>query len=566
MMVFSFVIIVKPPTDENIVNDMNDLSSSFPEAVAVSLRPSKACSASMTLKSTTRPKLTVLTPEKGKRETVRKISRNISFPNRLKGEFNSPKHAFTKADSSSILPDRAPDDCPAKIRRVRSNVYRAAERGVEDVLPIASATNSVPIRSPLRSRARSSGPYASRSNSAGFSGGQGTSDQIQSSMKSLRSRRRSSSRQDRIAVTEASSCVSDDLSVEFSLYDHEEELNSKAPVYADDSVIGDGESIGANKKLARQPVQEFFPKIQYDDTWLNMKPPQFLTVMMLLAITCFVAGSYRQVLAATVQIEEVRLGESTLLVHLHKVEQQALQLTDVLKHINDRNDGSVVVTEEDRNSAQIDSDLLRVQAEKLRDMEAELDHEVRTLRKKIQQSARQSMVKYYGQGGIQAFLEVELSHENEGDEDAQRHEQQGQSANELRNTLSLRLWYDTPHTGWTFIQQIRAGLWDGASFSIQQGRALVAEPRGGGQLRPGLDFLEPSERGHERYTVTLTDTSLAINLQDNKKIHSQEACVGVIFEGFDVLHNVVKGSNSRTVRIKKARASHMTRAETAGLI
>ena len=386
-------------------------------------------------------------------------------------------------------------------------------------------------------------------------------------------------------LNDSASCVSDDHSIEFSLYEHDEEpmsetpaMPTKTPVYSDDVANDDdGEiSLGANKKLSKPPPLHFLPKSSnyYDMTLLNMKLPQFITLILLLFITCFVASSYQQVLVATNTIEQVRLGESTLLVHLHKVEQQALQLAETLKRVSDRNDSPLPATEEDKSSAEVDSDLLRVQVEKLRDMEAELDHEVRALRKRIQQSAKQAMVQRYGQGAVQVFLQVETVVLDGSP-------QQGQqlSAKGGRNTLSIRLWYDTPHTVWTFLQQIENGVWNGATFSIQHGRSLVAEPishnqeqdtRRHSRLEPSLDFVEASDRAHERYTVTLTDNNFAINLQDNKKLHNQEACVGVIFEGFDVLHKIVKDSTSstsqQTVRIKQATASHMTRAETAGLI
>ncbi|KAL7581710.1 hypothetical protein ACA910_022251 [Epithemia clementina (nom. ined.)] len=583
------------------MNNLASSSSAVTETVTVTLRnppkgppPPTTANAnrrSVTLTPCSRPKLKVLTSNQlpvvdhGGKEVVRKLSRNSSSPGNWlqgNGDFaSSPNKSLFSNDSAPVLPNRAPDAATSvaptiassNLRRTRSSVYRAAEGGRQDVLPVTSA---LPPKSPLRARTRSTSSFSSRPY-ASFSGAISADQLLRSPSKSLRSRRRSSARIDRTATNDAASCMSDDHSVEFSLFEHEEEPSSpKVPVYADDNVTGDGEeSIGANKKLSKPPSKEFLPMLSYYDNnmLLNMKPPQFFTLILLLLITCFVAGSYRQVLAATGQIEQVRLGESTLLVHLHKIEQQALQLAENLKHISERNDGVLPPSEADQNSAEVDNDLLRVQVEKLRDMEAELDHEVRSLRKTIQQSARQEMTKSYGQGAIQVFLEIEpLVHNRpSGGPDDEG------SFYDRRNALSIRLWYDTPHTVWTFLQQIQNGAWNGALFSIQHGRALVAEPdynnnnnKGGSRraLQPSLDFVEPSERGHERYTVTLTDTSFAINLQDNKKLYKQEACVGIIFEGFDVLHNIVKDSakSQNSIRIKTARASHMTRAESAGLI
>eukprot|EP00522_Entomoneis_paludosa_P013289 CAMPEP_0172458600 /NCGR_PEP_ID=MMETSP1065-20121228/28356_1 /TAXON_ID=265537 /ORGANISM="Amphiprora paludosa, Strain CCMP125" /LENGTH=537 /DNA_ID=CAMNT_0013212939 /DNA_START=110 /DNA_END=1723 /DNA_ORIENTATION=- len=514
----------------------------------------------------TSPKLKMLTPEQGSRAKLRKLpdkTSSFNIPSSTRPLRASPG----ASDSAPILPDRAPESTltsPAPTKRparARSSVFRAAEGGKGDVLPLLNSTNESK-KPPLRSRARSSNSTLSRSSFGGF--GRVTSDQLQSSAKSLRARKRSSSRNDTVSSVMSlnDSGSFEDQSVDgLPLYEVDEKF-SKSPIYADDSMMNADElSLGANKKHSR-PFPAFLStsgpcpqKYDRGNLWLNMKKPQFVMLMLLLGITCFVAGSYQQVLQASDVIEEVKMGESKLLVHMHKVEQQALQFAENLKRLNDRNEGgNIPIQNEDGSSAaQVDSDLIRVQIEKLRDMENELDHEVRALRKKIQVSSKQSLIDTYGEGAIQVFLDVYAEDEN-GVSDGKRH------------TISIRLWYDTPHSAWTFLQQIQKGVWSGATFSLQQGRALVAEPSEGGPLQPSLDFVESSDRGHERYTITLTDTAMAINLQDNRKYHRQEACVGVIFEGFDVLHSIVKDSATKTVKIQKATATHMTRAESAGLI
>lgn len=568
---------------------MNNLapSSSVAETVTVTLRhplkesPPPGNTIGSVTSSSVRPKLKVVTsnqlPAPDEQEVVRLLTRSSTSPGywlKNSGDLQaSPKPSIFANDSAPTLPNRAPDAAgttattPMAIRRAKSNVFRAAEPGREDILPMTNGV--IAAKSPLRSRALSSSSFSSKTY-AGFSSGPPTTEQhqiLRSPAKSLRSRHRSSARRERPTMNSDTASSNDDHSVEFSMFDpkNEEQSSPKAPVYADDEVDNDGEeSIGANKKLTKPHppnVKDFLVRVgkNNDNTLLNMNTPQFITLILLLFITCFVAGSYRQVIAATSQIEQVRLGESTLMVHLHKIEQQALQLAENLQHLSERSDGALPPSEEEKNTAELDSDLLRAQVEQLRGMEAELDHEVKSLRKAIQMSAKQEMIKEFGQGAVQVLFEIETLDWDGAPDNSDR-----------RNTISIRLWYDTPHAVWTFLQQVKEGVWDGASFSIQQGRSVLAEPETTGgrqQLQPGLDFMEPSERGHERYTVTLTDMNLAINLQDNKKIYKLESSVGVIFEGFDVLHNIVKDSaSSKTVRIKKARASHMTRAETAGLI
>ena len=58
------------------------------------------------------------------------------------------------------------------------------------------------------------------------------------------------------------------------------------------------------------------------------------------------------------------------------------------------------------------------------------------------------------------------------------------------------------------------------------------------------------------------------NLQDNRDFYKNEACVGTIINGFDVLHRVIRQAQRRAVdqstppiTIKRASASHLTRAD-----
>jgi cyclophilin family peptidyl-prolyl cis-trans isomerase len=224
-------------------------------------------------------------------------------------------------------------------------------------------------------------------------------------------------------------------------------------------------------------------------------------------------------------------------------------------------------------------------------MEAELDHEVRALQKKIQQSARRSIVENYGEGAVQVHLDL---YNPEGDEEENESEEQEHAGGSLdsnsadagsaggrnaKNRIAIRLWYDTPHSAWTFLSQVSSGQWDGAvidwNVAATGGRSIAARAAGGATtLEPELHFVEQSERGHERYTIGLnTDTgSLFINLQDNRDFYKSEPCVGTIVNGFDVLHRVIRAAqkhtaaagagngsnNSNPVRIKRARVSHVT--------
>mmetsp|Transcript_9412 Transcript_9412/g.20312 ORF Transcript_9412/g.20312 Transcript_9412/m.20312 type:complete len:610 (-) Transcript_9412:471-2300(-) len=529
-------------------------------------------------------------------------NKNFSVPGRAKS-FDGISALMNLPDSAPLLPDRDPDSSTAlssspvrrsrKPRIARSQIFRAAEGGRTNVLPTTTALKEEPDhplqqspslkqRPPLRSRkARSSSSTLNRASFGGFS--RVASDQLY--LRSRRKSKQSSSQQNNNNNNNNSMDSSfndsgsfEDLSVDASLplYRVKEKQRNNPLQYADDeapnpihSTASDDASVGTHKKHNARPFSyaNIFrtttgsssssaaaasycppPHPAAIKTWLNikMRRPQFITLLLLLGITFFVAGSYRQVLRASGVIEDVKMGESKLLVHMHKVEQQALQFAESLKRLNERNEG--VAADAER---QVDGDVIRSQIDKLREMESELDHEVRALRKRIQVSAKQSLIEKFGEGAVQVFLDVQAEDEH-GQSDGKKH------------TISIRLWYDTPHSAWTFLQQIEAGVWTGATFSLQQGRSLVADPVTT-PLRPSLDFVESSDRGHERYTITLTDNALSINLQDNRKVYRQEACVGVIFEGFDVLHSIVKDTSTKTVKIVQAMASHMKRADASGM-
>lgn len=122
-----------------------------------------------------------------------------------------------------------------------------------------------------------------------------------------------------------------------STYDgNRDHTNNRLPMYSDD-IAPDEMSLGASKKQSstrsaysvntRQfsSIQSFvhFTKgacrYRPKEILYYMKKPQVMTLLLLLAITCFVASSYHQVMAATERIEDIRDGESKLIVHMHKV-------------------------------------------------------------------------------------------------------------------------------------------------------------------------------------------------------------------------------------------------------
>jgi hypothetical protein len=77
----------------------------------------------------------------------------------------------------------------------------------------------------------------------------------------------------------------------------------------------------------------------------------------------------------------------------------------------------------------------------------ELNHEVRTLQARIQQSARNHTIQESGEGPVQAILEMDFG-----------------TTNVEPDRISILLWHDTPHAAWTWLEQIGRQVWDGAEF------------------------------------------------------------------------------------------------------
>jgi hypothetical protein len=232
-----------------------------------------------------------------------------------------------------------------------------------------------------------------------------------------------------------------------------------------------------------------------------------------------------------------------MLLHLHKLEEQLIELHGYIRHLTDRSEGSLTTTT-GGNKLSVDTDLLDIQMRNLREMEVELDHEVRSLQSRLSESARRSIVSNFGEGAVQVDLDVSF-----GDNDNAA----------PSGIITIRLWHDTPHSAWTFLQQVESGAWNGSRFSIYQGRALIVQKDDGSDVTPQVDFIEKSRTGHDKYTVGLTDTGIILNMQDNRDYFKKEASVGVIISGFDTLRHLVtevEEQHSKSAVIRQASVSH----------
>ena len=305
----------------------------------------------------------------------------------------------------------------------------------------------------------------------------------------------------------------------------------------------DSDDFSHHKNEYKPRHRSFSSLISGNKRLINMKSFHWIVLGLLFCVACFTASSYRKVFDATNQLVSVQRGESMMLLHLHKLEEQLIELHNYIRHLTDRSDGSFVTTGGPKKLA-VDSDLLDIQMRKLREMEAELDHEVRTLQSRLSESAKRSIVNNFGEGAVQVDLDISF----------------GANDNVLvSNTISIRLWHDTPHSAWTFLQQVENGSWNGSKFSAYHGRALLIQNESGGEVSPQVDFIERSKTGHDKFTVGLTDSGIILNTQDNRDFFKKEASVGIIVSGFDTLRqivNEVEGQHGDSAIIRQASVSH----------
>lgn len=344
----------------------------------------------------------------------------------------------------------------------------------------------------------------------------------------------------------------------------------------------------------------------------RMKLGHLLQVVIVLSVIALVYESHHKALFATQQLTQFKDEESLLLLHLQKIEQQSIQLHENLgrltqAHIeggsnnnnnnnyresnksskHSKNKRSQNNSENDdgsgdgNNVREIDFDLIHKQTQQLYQMEEELSHEVLTLQKRIQLSARNHIIQEFGEGPVQVVLEVDFG-DNSGNDNAGPYK------------ISILLWHDTPHAAWTWLEQIGHNVWDGAELSWQKGNVIDAIPSqdklnhndnndsGNSHYQHDgkIEFVEQSQHSHQAWTVGVREhpihnedgagrssLGMYINLQDNSKLHKHETCVGKITDGFDVLQKILeaartKNNNSNgkgdlsSIVVRKATAMH----------
>jgi cyclophilin family peptidyl-prolyl cis-trans isomerase len=307
----------------------------------------------------------------------------------------------------------------------------------------------------------------------------------------------------------------------------------------------------------------------------------WIQMLIILAATGIIWHSYHRTQTIHTRLESFHDKESMSLLHLKTVEQQLVHLHENIVRLNDAASNVVNNNSGQSHSATsrkdaVDADLIRVQTQQLHQMEEELDHELRALQSKIQHVARSSIVSTYGEGPVQVVLELDFM-------DSEIRDDLPQGSNVKHNTISILLWHDVPHAAWTWLHQIRQGMWNNATLKLGKG-SLSIDATPTEQYRQkendvddnsSLKFVEKSKKTHEPWTVGLTQTEFGtgmfINLQDNSALRNHDVCVGRVIDGFDALQLLVDVSrklegSTKSVAIKSAVGSHMTRSQSQGVI
>lgn len=307
----------------------------------------------------------------------------------------------------------------------------------------------------------------------------------------------------------------------------------------------------------------------------------WVQILIAIAATGLIWHSYHRTQTIHTRLERFSDKESMSLLHLKTVEQQLVHLHENIVRLNDAASNVVANNSGQSHSSvsrkdAVDADLIRVQTQQLHQMEEELDHELRALQSKIQHVARSSIVTTYGEGPVQVILELDFM-----DPDVRAALPEGSNPN--HNTISILLWHDVPHAAWTWLHQIREGMWNKARFSLGKGSLSIdAIPLEEYHRRESdiddntsLKFTEKSKKTHEPWTVGLTQTEygtgMFINLQDNSALRSHDVCVGKVIDGFDALQLLVDVSRrlegtTTSVAIKNASGAHLTRGQTQGVM
>jgi len=272
---------------------------------------------------------------------------------------------------------------------------------------------------------------------------------------------------------------------------------------------------------------------------------------------------------ASNQLLQFKEEESMLLLQLQKIEKQSLNL-----HENVR-------TRMYRTGIHKEAlDIIERKSE-LVSMAQELSEKVEGVRARIEQAGREQIIREYGEGPVKVILEVDFS-DSRNRNSAQRDSNAAAmyprifQPGEEPSFVTILLWPETPHSAWTWLEQIRRHVWDGASFRWDPNEPLLElSPIKGDPLKRGqLQFEEyhNTPHWHTAWSVGVRNSDdgklqMTLDLSDN--FDSKDTCIGRVIDGYDALQRLFESTNQNGeftfVRVKRVNAMHMTHLELSNV-
>lgn len=241
--------------------------------------------------------------------------------------------------------------------------------------------------------------------------------------------------------------------------------------------------------------------------------------VVLFVIFCLVWDSHRKVEVATDQLLRFQKEESYLLTQMTVVEGRADELRAKIKAMKEKEVAEMNPAEPVMKTMKLQQDLAHLEQE-----DQKLAGDIKLLQKRIQKSARESIVKMYGEGTIHVNLSLKF-------DDGER-------------SITLELSDETPHAVWVWLQQIGRHDWDDSMFRWKLDHVILATPAHMTSQNHKLEFIESNPLDHVVHSVALSPGEdggirFYINLMDNGPYHESDVCIGKVVGGFDNLKKLL---------------------------
>jgi uncharacterized protein with PIN domain len=241
--------------------------------------------------------------------------------------------------------------------------------------------------------------------------------------------------------------------------------------------------------------------------------------VVLFVIFCLVWDSHRKVEIATDQLLRFQREESYLIIQMTLVEGRADELRAKIKAMKEEEMAAASSVEPIMKTMKLQQDLAHLEQE-----DQKLAEDLEMLQKRIQKSARESIVKMYGKGTIHVDLMLKFA-------DGER-------------SITLELSEETPHAVWVWLQQIIRHDWDASMFRWKLDHVVLATPARMTSQNYKLEFIEDNPLNHAVHSVGLSKredggVNFYINLLDNGPYHGGDVCIGKVVGGFDNLKRLL---------------------------